>query len=95
MIREILPEAESVDEANSTALATVLDADHNKLGSVVRTASMANHILGFSGPTDVLLVFDQPGILIATRVISSRDTRDHVQQMVQIRQSRASRLGNH
>ena len=83
VIREVLPGAESVEAINSTALATVLDADRHELGSVVRTSPMANHILGFSGPTDVLLVFDKQGILIATRVISSQDTRDHVQQLVQ------------
>lgn len=83
VIQETLPGAESVEEINATALATVLDADRNALGSVVRTSPMANHILGFSGPTDVLLVFDEHGLLVATRVISSRDTLEHVQQMVQ------------
>ena len=83
VIQETLPGAESVEEINSTAPATVLDADGNALGSVVRTSPMSNHILGFSGPTDVLLVFDEQGILVATRVISSRDTQEHVQQMVQ------------
>ena len=83
VIQETLPGAESVEEINSTAPATVLDADGNPLGSVVRTSPMSNHILGFSGPTDVLLVFDEQGILVATRVISSRDTQEHVQQMVQ------------
>ena len=44
---------------------------------------MADHILGFSGPTDVLLIFDGQEQLIATRVISSRDTKEHVRQVVQ------------
>ena len=83
VIQETLPGAESVEEINSTAPATVLDADGTALGSVVRTSPMSNHILGFSGPTDVLLVFEEQGILVATRVISSRDTQEHVQQMVQ------------
>lgn len=82
-IQQVLPEAASISESNSTALANVVDIDGKELGFVVRTSPVADHILGFSGPTDVLLVFDQQKILVAANVLSSRDTRDHVDKVVQ------------
>ncbi len=86
MIRQILARAESVRENGDSTdgasnFANVLDADGHELGQVARTSPLANHILGFSGPTDVLLVLDDGGKLIVAKIISSRDTRDHVQKV--------------
>ena len=82
-INQVLPEATSVSESNSTAFANVADSDGKQIGYVGRTSPIADHILGFSGPTDVLLVFDQQKSLVAAKVLSSRDTRDHVDKVVQ------------
>lgn len=51
------------------------DGDGNELGFVVRTSPIADQILGFSGPTDVLLVFDQQKTLVDAKILSSRDKR--------------------
>jgi len=83
VIQQVLPEAASISESSPTALANVVDIDGKTLGFVVRTSPVADHILGFSGPTDVLLVFDQQKTLLAANVLSSRDTRDHVDKVVQ------------
>ncbi len=82
VIREVLPDAASVSESSKVALAKVTDVEGRELGFAVRTSPVADHILGFSGPTDVLLVFDQQLALIAAKILSSRDTRDHVDKVV-------------
>lgn len=83
VIQVVLPEAASISENSSTAFANVTDIDGKELGFVVRTSPIADHILGFSGPTDVLLVFDSRKNLVAANILSSRDTRDHVDKVVQ------------
>ncbi len=84
ILREILPTAESVGaKTDDVKLSDVLDSNGIVLGSAARTSPLANHILGFSGPTDTLLVFDQNDLLIAARILSSRDTSEHVQQVLQ------------
>ena len=82
-IQQMLPGAASITESGPTGFASVDDFDGKKLGFVVRTSPIADRILGFSGPTDVLLVFDQQKTLVAARVLSSRDTRDHLVKVVQ------------
>ena len=72
MIREILSAAHSVRDRSESQFAEVLDADETVLAEVTRTSLSADHILGFSGPTDVLLTFDGNGKLAAAHVLSSR-----------------------
>lgn len=83
MIREILSAAHSVRDRSESQFAEVLDADETVLAEVTRTSPSADHILGFSGPTDVLLTFDGNGKLAAAHVLSSRDTRDHVRKVLE------------
>lgn len=86
-VQEVLPAADVVVD-NSTAetdvetAAEVRDANGQAIAQVLRTSPAANHILGFSGPTDVLLVMNTDSELIAARILSSRDTRDHVQKVL-------------
>lgn len=86
-IQKVLPAADVVVD-NSTAetdvetAAEVRDANGQPIAQVLRTSPAANHILGFSGPTDVLLVLNTDSEVIATRILSSRDTRDHVQKVL-------------
>ena len=87
-IQEVLPAAEVVVD-NSTAetdvetAAEVRDANGQAIAQVLRTSPAANHILGFSGPTDVLLVLNPDSELIAAKIVASRDTRDHVQKVLE------------
>ena len=83
VIQQVLPEAASISERSPTELANVVDVDGKELGFVVRTSPVTDHILGFSGPTNMLLVFDQQKTLVAAHVLSSRDTRDHVDKVLQ------------
>jgi NosR/NirI family nitrous oxide reductase transcriptional regulator len=83
-----LPEADvvvdsSTTEADVETAAEVRDANGQAIAQVLRTSPAANHILGFSGPTDVLLVMNADSELIAAKILSSRDTRDHVQKVLE------------
>lgn len=60
---------------------TVLDADNEPLGYIVQTSPMADDIIGFSGPTNVLLAFDPDDRLVGCEILSSRDTREHVEMI--------------
>ncbi|MFO1001332.1 MAG: FMN-binding protein [Planctomycetaceae bacterium] len=87
VIQEVLPAADGVvdgstEEADVETAAEVRDANGQVIARVLRTSPAANHILGFSGPTDVLLVMNPDSELIAARILSSRDTRDHVQKVL-------------
>lgn len=75
----VFPAATSIREDNGGT--QVLDADGTALGTVFRTSPQCDDIIGFSGPTNVQLVFDANGKLAGTTIVSSEDTRDHVEQI--------------
>ena len=83
VIQQVLPQATSVSESSSSPFANVTDTDGKELAQVGHTSPIADHILGFSGPTEMLLVFDQQQKLVAAKILSSRDTRDHVDKVKQ------------
>ena len=98
VIQEVLPEADVVvngsnTEAEIEAAAEVRDDNGQAIARVLRTSPAANHILGFSGPTDVLLVMTPDSTVIAVRILSSRDTRDHVQKVLDDEQFLQSLVG--
>ncbi len=68
-------------EVQGTRLLPVMDSSGNQIGLVARTLPDSNHVLGFSGPSDLLLVFDNQHILQRAVILSSGDTRDHVQRV--------------
>ncbi len=60
----------------------VLDADDHYLGYVVRTLPQCNHIIGYCGVTDFLIIFDPTLTVLGLKVRSSEDTRKHVEDVV-------------
>ena len=74
----VLPDAASILPAANDGLPQVVDRGGSFVGTVLRTSPFADHIVGFSGPSDLLLVFDQDDQAILVRLLSSDDTRDHV-----------------
>ncbi|WP_372722065.1 FMN-binding protein [Novipirellula sp.] len=56
----------------------VSDADGQSLGYVVQTSPESDHIIGFSGPTNVLIGFDDLDHVVGISILSSEDTRDHL-----------------
>ncbi|NQV23371.1 MAG: FMN-binding protein [Rhodopirellula sp.] len=56
----------------------VVDSANQPLGFVVQTSPQADGIVGFSGPTNVLIAFGTDDRIRGLRILWSRDTREHV-----------------
>ena len=80
----IFPDVASVSETvRADGGVDVLDADRSRLGYVVQTSPQSDHIIGFSGPTNTLIAFEDDDRIVGLDVLSSGDTRDHVRQVVE------------
>ncbi len=86
VVQGVLPGATLVqgpaDNTSFREAAVVVDASGQTIARAIRTSPAANHILGFSGPTDVLLVMNPDSKVSAVKILSSRDTRDHLQKVL-------------
>jgi transcriptional regulator of nitric oxide reductase len=56
----------------------LLDAAGERVGTLFTTSPAGDAAIGFSGPTDVVVVCDRDLRVAGMEVLSSRDTRDHV-----------------
>ncbi len=66
---------------NQTLL--VQDEQGNRLGRLVTTSPDADSILGYAGPSNVLVALDIHEKIVGTRILSSEDTPEHVDQLRQ------------
>lgn len=84
-LQEVLPDAESLklrQIEDGTGLLAIEDSHGAQIGWGARTSPESDRIIGFSGPTDVLLIFNMQQRLLRASVLSSRDTRDHVRRVL-------------
>lgn len=81
-VQETIPEAATIRMNPGDGSAELLDADEQPRGQLLLTSPACDHILGFSGPTSLLLVF-RDDRLTDFRILSSRDTHEHVEQIRQ------------
>ena len=56
----------------------VVDSGGRPLGFIVQTSPQADGIVGFSGPTNVLIAFGTDDRILGLKILWSRDTREHV-----------------
>lgn len=63
-------------------LQAVSDNNGERLGLVLHTSPEADHIRGYSGPTDVIVAMDPTGRVTGAGILSSEDTRDHVEEVI-------------
>jgi Na+-translocating ferredoxin:NAD+ oxidoreductase RnfG subunit len=56
----------------------LLNAGGERVGTILRTSPAGDGAIGFSGPTDLLVVCDQDLRVAGVEILSSGDTRDHV-----------------
>ena len=79
-VRRHLPAAAAYggDSAAVAGGLDLLDAAGDHVGTVLRTSPAGDAAIGFSGPTDLLVVADAERRIAGVEVLSSRDTRDHV-----------------
>lgn len=79
-VKAVLPQAESlrVDHSNRMGL-FILDQNHQTIGYAIRTSPVSDEIIGYCGPSDTLVVFDeQTGNVAGLTIRSSGDTTSHV-----------------
>lgn len=82
-ITRFVPSATSIDDRpDSDGAFGLKNSDGDSIGRVLQTSPLADHIIGFSGPTNALIVLDQKGTLTGVDVIDSGDTREHVRQVL-------------
>lgn len=74
--RDFFPEAASLDGEK------VLDFGGKTLGFFLATSPTTDHLKGYSGPSNVALILDPQGRLTQATLLSSADTHDHVQAVV-------------
>ncbi len=72
------PDAMTVDEPSSSGLQEVLNGDANTLGVVCQTLPQSESVVGYRGPSNVMLVLDKDGVVQSARLLSSDDTPEHV-----------------
>lgn len=79
-IRRHLPAAAAIGDATTLVAGgrEVVDAAGQVVGTILRTSPAGDAAIGFSGPTDVLVVCDADLRVAGMEVLASRDTRDHV-----------------
>jgi hypothetical protein len=56
----------------------VVDAASQSLGFVVQTSPQSDRIVGFSGPTNILIAFGTDDRILGLKILWSRDTVEHV-----------------
>lgn len=72
---------ETTEATNATASAALINADGKRIGTALMTSPSGDHLIGFSGPTNVLLVFDDANLLQGCVILSSKDTQEHVSRV--------------
>ena len=75
-VQSVLPEADTL--AGSGGETIVLDADGRRIGSAWSTSPVADDIIGFSGPSQAVFIFDAGGQVVDARLVRSGDTAEHV-----------------
>lgn len=80
-VRDFFPDAASMETA-AGGLTAVLGGDGRLLGFVTETSPGSDGIIGYSGPTNTLLVFDAAKRMTGQRILSSGDTPDHVAEVI-------------
>jgi len=80
VVRQHLPEATAIGGPSAAVGGglDVLAADGDRVGTILRTSPAGDASIGFSGPTDVLLVCDADLVIVGMEILASGDTRDHV-----------------
>lgn len=82
-VQAFFPDAAKISDAKSgRASQTVLSVDGTTLGYVVQTSPQCDAIIGFSGPTNVLIAFDTDDRVVSADVLWSRDTREHLDMIL-------------
>lgn len=82
-LRDFFPDIHHLGETNpANGWRTAFDRRDRELGYVTTTAPESDKIIGYSGPSHCLLVFDMRGLITGVRLLKSHDTTEHVAEVV-------------
>ena len=83
-VKDILPSASSIgsDPSDPSGL-LALDENDARLGTVTQTSPAGDSAIGFSGSTNLLVVWDEKDRVSSLSIRSSGDTRDHVDAILE------------
>lgn len=82
-VRDFFPDVDHLGEANpGNGWRTVFDRRDRAIGYATTTAPESDKIIGYSGPSHCLLVFDMKGMVTGVRLLRSYDTTEHVAEVV-------------
>lgn len=82
-LRDFFPSIHSLGLANpASGWRPALDASGQTLGYATTTHPGSDKIIGYSGPSHCLIVFDLKGSLQGLRLLKSHDTTEHVAEVV-------------
>jgi len=82
-VRDFYPAAKQLDEPDlQTGVQAVRDANQTMIGMLAQTLPEAKNVIGYSGPTNMLIAMDAKKTVIGLRVLHSADTPDHVAEVV-------------
>ncbi len=82
-LRGDFPRIQSLSPVHPTSgWRAALGAEGEILGYVAMTAPESDTFIGYSGPTNCLLIFDVKGSLSHVRLLKSHDTSEHVAEVV-------------
>ncbi|MCA9063064.1 MAG: FMN-binding protein, partial [Planctomycetaceae bacterium] len=82
-VSRVVSAAAALRTDDPLAFSDVVDANDAVIAHVIRTSPVADHIIGFSGPTDVMVILDPEFRISQIEIVSSEDTREHVEQIRQ------------
>jgi NosR/NirI family nitrous oxide reductase transcriptional regulator len=72
------PEARRITEPDpQRGVHVVSDSLDDTLGGLMTTAPWTDHIVGYSGPNNLLIVLDPDGVILRVEMLASGDTREH------------------
>lgn len=78
--KAFFPEARRLKSGPSQTL-LIEDQAGNRLGRLIATSPDADAVLGYAGPSNVLVALDLRDQIVGTRILSSQDTPEHVEQL--------------
>lgn len=80
IVRRHLPEAMAFGGPSAAVDGgrELVDADGRVVGTALRTSPAGDAAIGFSGPTDLVVVCDAAALVAGVEILASHDTRDHV-----------------
>lgn len=83
-VRSAIPEARGfTDAVTAGGLRAIVDASGETVGYAAQTSPEADEVIGYRGPSNVLLVMNPQREVVAASLLASRDTPEHVEAILQ------------